>query len=44
MKLSPTPDELLVAARWTRTHDPSDGFRTMLHQALQAIGAEPSDV
>lgn len=43
-KLSPTPDELLVAAHWTRTHDPSDGFRTMLHQALRAIGAEPSDV
>jgi hypothetical protein len=43
-KLSPTPDELLAAARWTRTHDPSEGFRSMLHQALRALGVEPSDV
>jgi len=43
-KLSPTPDELLAAARWTRTHDPSEGFRSMLHQALRALGVEPADV
>jgi len=43
-KLSPTPHELLTAARWTRTHDPSEGFRSMLHQALRALGVEPSDV
>ncbi len=43
-RLAPTPDELLAAARWTRTHDPSEGFRTMLHQALSALDVEPSDV
>ena len=43
-KLAPTSDELLAAARWARTHDPSDGFRSMLHQALRALGVEPSNV
>lgn len=42
-KLSPDRDELMAAARWTRTHDPSEGFRSMLHQALRALGVEPSD-
>lgn len=43
-RLAPTQDELLVAARWSRTHDPSEGYRSMLHQALRAMGAEPIDV
>lgn len=43
-KLTPTQGELLQAARWTRTHDPSDGFRSMLHQALRAMGVGASDV
>ena len=42
--LGPTRDELLVAARWSRTHDPSPGYRTLLVEALEAFGAEVSDV
>lgn len=42
--LSPTAPELLEAARWTRTQDPSDGFRSMLHQALETMGVDPLDV
>lgn len=38
--LSPTTDELLQAARWTRTHDTSDGFREMLERALRYLGVE----
>jgi hypothetical protein len=36
--LDPTADELLAAARWTRTHDPSDGFRQELIAALAHLG------
>jgi hypothetical protein len=38
--LSPTTEELLQAARWTRTHDTSDGFREMLERALRYLGVE----
>lgn len=38
--LSPTRDELLAAARWTRTHDPSEGFREQLLAALAYLGVE----
>ncbi len=38
--LDPTPDELLDAARWTQTHDPSEGYREVLAQALRALGVE----
>jgi len=38
--LAPTPEELLAAARWTRTHDPSEGYRTVLEQVLAAFGVE----
>jgi len=41
--LDPTPGELLEAARWTRTHDPSAGFRQVLVQALQAFGVVDPD-
>ena len=37
-RLAPTPDDLLKAARWVRTHDPSEGFRAELHQALTVFG------
>jgi len=43
-KLSPTPSELLEAARWTRTHDSSEGFALVLRQALAALGVEDADV
>lgn len=38
--LEPTRDELLAAARWTRTHDPSEGFREQLLAALAYLGVE----
>lgn len=36
--LQPTRNELLKAARWTLTHDPSPGYRHVLEQALVALG------
>ena len=41
--LGPTEEELLAAARWTVTHDPSEGFRAMLAQALAFLGVEDAD-
>ena len=38
--LDPTRDELLAAARWTRTHDPSEGFREQLLAAFDYLGVE----
>lgn len=40
LDLHPTGDELLDAARWTRTQDPSDGFRMLLGEMLQHLGHE----
>jgi Nucleotidyltransferase of unknown function (DUF6036) len=42
--LAPSPDELIQAARWTRTHDPSPGFREMLERALHYLGVEDGDL
>lgn len=42
--LKPTRDELVQAARWTRTHDPSPGFREMLVRALRYLGVEDADL
>lgn len=36
--LDPTADELLEAARWTCTQDPSDGFRFNLVTMLASLG------
>jgi len=36
--LDASPDELLTAARWTMTHDPSPGYRDVLVQALVSLG------
>ena len=41
--LRPTDDELLAAARWSRTHDPSQGYRQLLTQMLAALGLESPD-
>lgn len=41
--LEPTREELLAAARWARTHDPSDGFRAGLEAALGALGVRATD-
>ena len=38
--LQPTAEELLAAARWTRTQDPSEGFLFVLGEALKALGHE----
>jgi hypothetical protein len=42
-RLAPTDRELLTAARWTRTHDPSDGFRDSLVRTLERLGVEVGD-
>lgn len=39
-RLNPTREELRVAARWTKTHDPSEGFAAMLRDVLRAFGIE----
>lgn len=42
--LSPTSEELIAAACWSRTHDPSDGYRTILQQALGYLGVDDADL
>lgn len=42
--LTPTREELLEAARWSRTHDPSDGFRGQLLATLEYLGVEDADL
>jgi hypothetical protein len=36
--LAPIESELVQAARWTRTHDTSEGFREMLLKVLDHFG------
>lgn len=38
LALQPTSDELLAAARWTKTHDPSPGFNQELVHLLTEMG------
>jgi hypothetical protein len=38
--LAPTADELVAAARWARTHDPSEPFRQELISALAYLGVD----
>ncbi len=38
LDLAPTADELLDAAKWTRTQDPSEGFRMLLGEMLKQLG------
>jgi len=38
--LDPTAEELLSAARWTRTQDPSEGFAVELAKILAVLGVE----
>ena len=42
--LNPTPEELVLAARWTRTHDPSEGFLSVLRKVLTFFGVEDGDL
>jgi hypothetical protein len=41
--LEPTPEQLISAAGWARTHDPSAGFRGMLVGVLESLGIEDGD-
>jgi hypothetical protein len=42
--LDPSHAELLEAARWTITHDPSPAFRQELLEALAFLGVEDADL
>jgi len=42
--LEPSREELLKAARWSTTHDPSDGFRQELLATLEYLGVEDADL
>lgn len=42
--LDPSPEELLGAARWARTHDPSEAFREELLGVLVYLGVQDADV
>ncbi len=42
-ELGPNGDELIVAARWTMTHDPSAGYRALLVETLRSLGLENAD-
>ena len=38
--MKPTNAELEAAARWTMTHDVSEGYRTVLRELLRQMGYE----
>ncbi len=40
LDLEPAADELLDAAKWTRTQDPSEGFLMLLGEMLKHLGHE----
>ena len=42
-ELGPDRDELLAAARWSVTHDPSPGYRSLLIETLRQLGVEEPD-
>lgn len=42
--LHPSTDELIAAARWSMTQDPSPGYRMVLKEALNALGVEDADL
>jgi hypothetical protein len=42
--LSPTQGELTAAARWSITQDPSPGYRSVLVDALRALGVDNADL
>lgn len=41
--LEPGHDDLLAAARWARSHDPSPDFRSLLVETLRTLGVEDAD-
>ena len=42
--LQPTPNELVAAARWTLTHDPSEPFLVVLRETLAHLGVVDADL
>jgi hypothetical protein len=38
--LQPTDQELIDAARWSQTHDPSEGYRSVLTSVLAHFGVD----
>lgn len=42
-ELEPERDDLLAAARWATSHDPSPGFRSLLIDTLRGLGVEDAD-
>jgi hypothetical protein len=42
--LSPTREELVAAARWSMTQDPSPGYRSVLEDALHVLGVDDADL
>lgn len=42
--LQPTDGEIIAAARWARTHDPSPVLRGGLKRALRHFGVEDADL
>jgi hypothetical protein len=42
--LHPTREELLAAAAWTRTQDPSPGFHSVLATTLERLGVDDADL
>ena len=43
-RCSPTQGELTAAARWSITQDPSPGYRSVLVDALRALGVDNADL
>jgi hypothetical protein len=41
--LNPDRDDLLSAAHWAISHDPSPGFRSLLVETLRTLGVENAD-
>ena len=44
LALAPTEAELLAAARWSRTHDPSPAYEQSLRSALDHLGVQDADL
>lgn len=42
--LGPTAAELIAAARWSITQDPSPGYRSVLVEALRYLGVDDADL
>lgn len=42
--LDPTAPELVAAARWSITQDPSPGYRSVLVEALRYLGVDDADL